>query len=159
VGTVLIAHLIEDPARTSALAVFDLVTRAERPVVSHGDHVTAATLDPTGRFIVTGSGDGLVRVGPLDEAEGLHLLYGHTALVTSVAVSPDGRWIASAAEDGTIRLLPMPEGGPLHKLPYEELLAKLHALTNPRVVTDAHSATGYNVEPGPFPGWARFPDW
>ncbi len=158
--TLLIVYHSEDTAGTSALAVFDLKTKAERPVVSHGDHVTAdATLDRTGRFIVTGSGDGLVRVGPLDEGEEPHLLCGHTARVTSVAVSPDGKWIASAAEDGTIRLWPMPEGRPLHTLPYEELLAKLRALTNLRVVADAGSATGYKVEPGPFPGWAKFPEW
>ncbi len=157
--TLLIAYTSEDTTLTSSLAVFDLETRAERTVTSHGDHVTAATLDPSGRFIVTGSGDGLIRVGPLDEAEAPHLLYGHTARVTSVAVSPDSRWIASAAEDGTIRLWPMPVGRPLHTLPYEELLAKLRSLTNLRVVVDAGSATGYKVEPGQFPGWAKFPEW
>jgi WD40 repeat protein len=155
----LIAHVSEDTARTSEIAVFDLETRAEWQVVSHGEHVTAAILDPTGRLIVTGSGDGLVRVGPLEESEEPHLLYGHTARVTSVAVSPDSRWIASAAEDGTIRLWPIPDGRPLQTLPYEELLAKLRSLTNLRVVPDAGSATGYKVEPGPFPGWAKFPEW
>ena len=128
-------------------------------MLSHGDHVGAATLDLSGRFVVTGSGDGLVRVSPLDEAEEPHLLYGHTARVTSVSVSPDSRWIASAAEDGTIRLWPMPEGRPLHTLPFEQLVAKLRALTNLRVVADAGSSTGYKVEPGPFPGWAKFPEW
>ncbi len=157
--TLLIADVSEDTAYLSSLAVFDLETRAERRVTSHGDHVTAATLDPTGSFVVTGSGDGLVRVGPLNDDEEPHLLYGHTARVTSVAVSPDSRWIASAAEDGTIRLWPMPEGRPLHTLPYEELVAKLRSLTNLRVVADAGSATGYKVEPGPFPGWAKFPEW
>jgi WD40 repeat protein len=157
--TVLVAYVSEDPARTSTLFAFDLETRTERAVNSHGDHVTAATLDPEGRFIVSGSGDGLVRFGPLDESEEPHLLYGHTAQVTSVAVSLDGHWIASAAEDGTIRLWPMPEGRPLHTFPYEELVAKLRSLTNLRVVADAGSATGYKVEPGPFPGWAKFPKW
>jgi WD40 repeat protein len=157
--TLLIAHVNEDAARTSALTVFDLETRAERRVVSHGEHVSAATLDPAGRYIVTGSGDGLVRVGPLNEDGEPHFLYGHTAYVSSVAVSPDGRWIASAAQDGTIRLWPMPEGRPLHTLPYEGLLAKLRSLTNLRVVPDPGSATGYKIEPGPFPGWAKFPEW
>jgi len=157
--TVLVAHTTDDPSRTSALATFDIETKAERPVVSHGEHVTTATLDPTGRIIVTGSVDGLVRVGPLNEDEEPHLLYGHTAHVTGVAVSPNGRWIASAAEDGTIRLWPMPQGQPVQTLPYRELLAKIRALTNLRVIADPGSATGYKVEPDPFPGWARFPEW
>ena len=87
------------------------------------------------------------------------MLYGHTARVTSVAVSPDSRWIASAADHGIIRLWPMPDGRPFHTLPYEELVAKPRSLTNLRVVADAGSATGYKVEPGPFPGWAKFPEW
>jgi WD40 repeat protein len=157
--TLLVAHVSEDTARTSSLAVFDIESRAERALTSHGDHVMAAALDSTGRYVVTGSGDGLVRFGPVDEREEPHLLYGHTARVTSVAASPDGRWIASASEDGTIRLWPLPEGRPFHTLPYEELLAKLRALTNLRVIADEGSASGYKVEPGPFPGWAKFPEW
>jgi WD40 repeat protein len=157
--TALIAQVTFDTARTSELLAFDLETRAEKPIASHGSHVTFATLDPSGRLLVTGSGDGLVRVGPFGSDEEPHLLYGHSALVTSLAVSPDGKWIASAAEDGTIRLWPMPEGTPLHTLPYDELLAKLRSLTNLRIVSDPGSATGYKVEPGPFPGWAKFPEW
>ncbi len=42
---------------------------------------------------------------------------------------------------------------PLPTLPYDELLAKLRALTNLRVVEDPASAAGYKLEVGPFPGW------
>jgi WD40 repeat protein len=155
--TLLIARVTDDTARTSDLAIFDLESLAERSVASHGI-VTAATLDPAGRYIVSGSG--MASSGqPPDESEEPHLLYGHTARVTSIAWSPDGKWIASAAEDGTIRLWPMPERRPLHTLPSEELVAKLRSLTNLRVVADAGSATGYKIEPGPFPGWAKFPEW
>jgi WD40 repeat protein len=108
--------------------------------------------------LVTGSADGVVRVGPVDGGEP-HLLYGHTLEVSSIAVSSDGKWIASASQDGTIRLWAFPTGRPLQTLSYEELLAKLRALTNLRVVADAESATGYKVEPGPFPGWAKLPEW
>lgn len=156
---VLIAHMSWNTSRVSELTLLDLATRVERSVDTHGRHVTAVAIDPADRLLVTGSGDGLVRVGPLSGTGEPHLLYGHGALVTGLAISPDGRWIASAAEDGAIRLWPMPEGRPLHTLPYEELLRKLRALTNLRVVHDAGSTTGYKVQPGPFPGWATAPTW
>jgi WD40 repeat protein len=97
-------------------------------------------------------------VGPIT-GEAPHLLYGHALEVSSVAVSPDGKWIASGSQDGTIRLWPMPEGTPFHKLPREELLERLRALTNLRVVPDETSATGYRVEIGSFPGWNSLPTW
>ena len=46
-----------------------------------------------------------------------------------------------------------------HTLPYEELLDRLRAVTNLRVVPDEQSATGYRIEIGPFPGWAEVPEW
>jgi hypothetical protein len=80
--------------------------------------------------------------------------------VQTVAVSPDGRWIASASSDG-VRLWPMPDVAktPFHTLPYEELMAKLRALTNLEVVADESASTGYRVEVGPFPGWEEVPGW
>jgi hypothetical protein len=53
----------------------------------------------------------------------------------------------------------MPQGRPFHLLPRDELLARLRALTNLRVVKDGESETGYRVEPGPFPGWKEAPAW
>ena len=150
------------PASTgsaSDLSVTDLATGASRGIASHGGRLQSFTLDPTGTTLVSGDADGLVRVGPLSGEGEPHLLYGHSRSVTSVAVSPDGRWIASGSDDDTIRLWPMPEGPPLHTLPYDALLAKLRSLTNLRVVPDAASATGYKLEPGPFPGWAKPPEW
>jgi hypothetical protein len=48
---------------------------------------------------------------------------------------------------------------PLHTLPHDELLAKLHSLTNLRAVRDEDSSTGWKVEVGPFPGWETVPTW
>jgi len=86
-----------------------------------------------------------------------------SSLPTAVAVDLDslGRWIDSGGDDTTARLWPMPDLSkpPLHTLPREELIAKLHSLTNLRVVRDEESSTGWKVEVGPFPGWETVPIW
>ena len=89
-----------------------------------------------------------------------HLLLGHSNFPAAVAVSPDARWIASVSEDG-LSLWPMPDvtQPPLHTLPYDELMAKLDALTNLRVVRDPTASTGWKLDVGPFPGWKDVPTW
>ena len=108
--------------------------------------------DPSGRLVVTGSRDGIVRAGPVTGEEP-HLLFGHEGAVRDVAVDPEGRWIASASEDGTVRLWPLPlEGRPLHTLPHDELLDRLRSFTNFRVVPDPAAAGGYRLDFEPFSG-------
>jgi WD40 repeat protein len=142
----------------STLNKFDLETRTFREIKSHGNRLSAVALDPTGAVVVTGDFDGVLRAGPITGAEP-HLLYGHELEISSVAVSPDGKWIASGSQDATIRLWPMPEGRPFHTLPYDEILERIRALTNLRLVADDASDTGYRIEVGPFPGWKSVPTW
>jgi WD40 repeat protein len=138
--------------------LMDLRNGTSRPITGRGDFVDA-TLDASGRVLVTAHADGSVRVGPVAGGEP-HLLLGHGGPVAAVAVSPDGRWIASSS--GTeIRLWPMPDVSqpPFHTLPYAALMAKLGSLTNLRVVEDTASPTGYRLDIGPFPGWKDVPTW
>jgi serine/threonine protein kinase/WD40 repeat protein len=148
--------------RTSAgweVVFVDLGQGQRISVRSHGDGITTVGMDASGRTLVTGDEQGVVRVGPADGSEP-HRLCCHSVGVTSVAVSPDGKWIASAS-GGEIRLWPMPDitKPPLHTLPYDELMTKLWALTNLQVVEDAASPTGYKLDIGPFPGWKDVPTW
>ena len=70
------------------------------------------------------------------------------------------RWLASAGWDKTIRLWPVPDCSkpPFHKLLYPEVLADLRSRTNLRAVSDPASATGWKLDRGPFPGWAKRPE-
>jgi len=148
------------PGYPSTLLITELASGVAREITEHGPWVSAFALDPTGKALVTGDMNGVVRVGALSGGEP-HLLVGHTRGVTAVAVSPDGRWIASASDDDTIRLWPMPDLSrpPLHTLTHDELLEKLRSLTNVRVVADPDSATGYSLVTAPFPGWKDLPTW
>jgi WD40 repeat protein len=141
------------------LLLFDLVAGTSRPITTHGTRLSRVALSPSGRIVVTGDHDGVVRVGPASGEEP-HLLLGHKGQVLSLAISPDERWIASSSDE-SISIWPMPDvtQPPLHTLAHEELLAKLDALTNVRVVRDPSSPTGWSEEIGPFPGWKDVPTW
>lgn len=48
---------------------------------------------------------------------------------------------------------------PLHTPPRDELIAKLESLTNLRVVRDEQVSSGWKLDVGPFPGWAKVAEW
>jgi WD40 repeat protein len=137
--------------------VSDLEGKGVRSLENHGNQVTCVAWDPSGRLVVTGSRDGIVRLGPATGEEP-HLLFGHERAVHDVEVDPEGRWIASASEDGTVRLWPLPlEGPPLHTLPHDALVDRLRSFTNFRVVPDPAAAGGYRLDFEAFTGWNRKP--
>jgi WD40 repeat protein len=137
-------------------SVYDLRERRSWPLSSHGDQVTLMAWDPSGMRVVTGSRNGIVRVGPWTGEEP-HLLIGHEGPIWGVRVDPTGRLVASTSEDGTVRIWPMPEGQPLHTWPRGAFLDRLRSLTNVRIVPDASAATGYRTTFLPFQGWDREP--
>jgi WD40 repeat protein len=149
-----------DIDRLGTTTVRDLAAGTEIQLTSHGRRVTSIALDREGAIAVTGSEDGVVRVGPVTGEEP-HWLVGPRGDVESVAVSPDGRWIASGHADGAIRLWPMPDltKPPLHGLPHAELLARLKSLTNLRVVRNPDDRESFVVRAEPFPGWRTVPEW
>ena len=153
---------IDDMSREKRPAkILDLTTAEARELPAFGQvpHENLA-LDSTGKVAVTGDEEGIIRVGYVTCGEP-HLLVGHEGPIDRVAISPDLRWVASTGEDNTLRLWPMPDldKPPLHTLPHDELIAKLHTLTNLRAVRDPDFPSGWKLEVGPFPGWAEVPEW
>jgi len=140
--------------------LFDLHRGTTTHLTRFGDDVSSVAFDSSGTVIITGDRDGEIRVGTVD-SDKVHLLLGHDSTVWALAIDPLGRWIASGGQDTTVRLWPMPDLSkpPLHTLPREELIAKLKALTNLRVVRDPESATGWKLTHDPFPGWETVPTW
>jgi WD40 repeat protein len=158
---------LEAPKGTVACGAIDISTGSARSIGDLADSSPATQPANLLLFIATqGSAiallgrDGSVRVGLRSGGEP-HLLLGHGGRVSGAAISPDLHWVASCGEDNTLRLWPMPDLSkpPLHMLPHDELLAKLKSLTNLRAVRDPASDTGWNIEIGPFPGWASVPEW
>jgi WD40 repeat protein len=145
---------VQEPVGTAS--VYDLQERRSWPLASHGDQVTLMAWDPSGQRVVTGSRDGIVRVGPVTGEEP-HLLIGHEGPIWGVRVDPTGRLVASTGVDGTVRIWPMPGGQPLHTWSHDAFLDKLRSLTNVRIVPDASASTGYRTTFLPFQGWDREP--
>ncbi|WP_162271391.1 WD40 repeat domain-containing serine/threonine protein kinase [Luteitalea pratensis] len=145
---------VQEPVGTAS--VYDLHERRGWPLSSHGDQVTLMAWDPSGKRLVTGSRDGIVRVGPATGDEP-HLLIGHQGPIWGVRIDPTGRLVASTSVDGTVRIWPMPEGQPPHTWSRDALLDKFRSLTNVRIAPDATSASGYRITFLPFQGWGREP--
>ena len=137
-------------------SVYDLKERRAWPLTTHGNQVALMAWDSSGTRVVTGSRDGIVRVGPVTGEEP-HLLIGHRAPIWGVRVDATGGLVASTSEDGTVRIWPMPHGRPMHTWPRDELLEKFRSLTNVRIVQDASTSTGYRATFLPFQGWDRDP--
>jgi WD40 repeat protein len=117
---------------------------------------------PSGNAVLVGNQEG-VQVLSLSGGEP-HLLLDRERSALSMgenlAFSPDGKWIATGDESGAIRLWPAPDLSkpPMETLPHDQLLARLKALTNIRMVPDEESDTGYTLDIDPFPGWEESPD-
>jgi eukaryotic-like serine/threonine-protein kinase len=141
------------------LILFDLQRGTERRITTHGSEFNDIDIDSTGEVIATADTKSVTRVGSSSGSEP-HLLVMDPAETYGLAISPDRKWVATSVVDN-IRLWPMPDLSkpPLHTLPHDQLLAKLHSLTNLRAVPDKTSPSGYKIDVGPFPGWRDAPAW
>ena len=70
----------------------------------HTDWVESVSFSPDGKFIASGSWDGMVCLWDVSSGKEIRRMEGHTGWVESVSFSPDGKFIASGSSDGMVRL-------------------------------------------------------
>ncbi|MFT6436662.1 MAG: hypothetical protein ACJAVI_004732, partial [Candidatus Azotimanducaceae bacterium] len=76
-------------------------------LIDHEEEVNSASFDPTGKYVVTASGDKTAKVWEWNAEDGgkpICTLIGHTQSVTSASFDPTGQYIVTASEDGTARV-------------------------------------------------------
>jgi len=94
---------IRDEADT-AVTLFDLQTGRARRLPGHPGPVAEIAMSPDGRWVASGSSDGLVRLTPTGPPTGpdeSRTLRGHEGEVVAMAFSRDGRWLLSMASERT----------------------------------------------------------
>ena len=70
----------------------------------HSSSVRSIAISPDGKYIVSGSVDGTIKIWDFKTGECLNSLEGHSSWVDSIAISPDGKYIVSGSGDGTIKI-------------------------------------------------------
>ncbi|XP_043708023.1 PH-interacting protein-like isoform X2 [Telopea speciosissima] len=82
----------------------------------HRDAVYCATFDRTGRYVITGSDDRLVKIWSMETAFCLASCRGHEGDITDLAVSSNNALVASSSNDFVIRVWRLPDGLPISVL-------------------------------------------
>ncbi|KAL6193665.1 hypothetical protein ACLB2K_034749 [Fragaria x ananassa] len=99
----------------------------------HRNAVYCATFDRSGRYVITGSDDRLVKIWLIETAFCLASCRGHEGDITDLAVSSNNTLVASASNDCIIRVWRLPDGLPISVL---------------RGHTGAVTAIAFNPRPG-----------
>ncbi|CAL9069102.1 unnamed protein product [Musa banksii] len=82
----------------------------------HQNAVYCATFDRSGRYVITGSDDRLVKIWSMETAFCLASCRGHEGDITDLAVSSNNAVVASSANDFIIRVWRLPDGHPISVL-------------------------------------------
>ncbi|GAV83610.1 WD40 domain-containing protein/Bromodomain domain-containing protein [Cephalotus follicularis] len=82
----------------------------------HREAVYCAIFDRSGRYVITGSDDRLVKIWSMETAFCLVSCRGHEGDITDLAVSSNNALVASASNDFVIRVWRLPDGLPISVL-------------------------------------------
>ncbi|KAL5541939.1 hypothetical protein UlMin_009649 [Ulmus minor] len=84
-----------------------------KKIRGHRNAVYCAIFDRTGRYVVTGSDDRLVKIWSMETAYCLASCRGHEGDITDLAVSSNNALVASASNDFVIRVWRLADGLPI----------------------------------------------
>ena len=92
-----------------AIYLWDLSNGQQIDVLrGHNAKITSVVFSNDGRYMVSSSYDGSVRLWQMDDLNTLPIVFDdHNSWVTSAAFTPDGKYIVSGDKDGNIKLLPI----------------------------------------------------
>ena len=79
----------------------DRVTTFQRSI-SH--RIVSLTVNPSGRFAVSGGEDQTIRLWDITTGRCMYTFRGHQGQVSAVAISPDGSQLVSGSQDKTVKL-------------------------------------------------------
>ncbi len=114
--------------RKYMLYVWEISTgRCVQKIEGHKDRVSAVTVIPDGRSVISASVDGVLNIWELATGKAIQTLKGHYGSVNALAVTRDGQFVVSASSDCTLKvwdlananaILGTPEGhtGPVVKV-------------------------------------------
>ncbi len=71
---------------------------------AHTDEATGVAFSPDGKYLVTCSHDGTVRLWDVASGKEVRRFTGHTGPTFGAAFSPDGKYVLTSSEDETARL-------------------------------------------------------
>ncbi|KAL5724021.1 hypothetical protein ACHQM5_007336 [Ranunculus cassubicifolius] len=103
----------------------------------HRDAVYCAIFDRSGRYVITGSDDRLVKIWSMETAFCLATCRGHEGDITDLAVSSNNAWVASSSNDFIIRVWRLPDGVPIAVLRGHTAAVTAIAFS-PRPTTPSH---------------------
>ncbi|KAH0767951.1 hypothetical protein KY285_003822 [Solanum tuberosum] len=87
-----------------------------KKVRGHRNAVYCAIFDRSGRYVITGSDDRLVKIWSMETAYCLASCRGHEGDITDLAVNSNNTLVASASNDCIVRVWRLPDGLPISVL-------------------------------------------
>ncbi len=100
------------------ILLFAFTTFAQKPELvvqsGHFGGVRSIAFSPDQTLLISGAGDGTIKLWDVEKAIELRTFSGHSNSVVSVAFSPDGKFIASTSGDMTVKLWDVMTGKEIH---------------------------------------------